>query len=67
MSDLCERDIKASDISLNLTVTDESFEFATTIVGAMEQANMEIADLNETIESLKDLMWTRLQMLFELY
>lgn len=55
MSDSIERDTCASDVALDLTVTDDGFEFATTIVGAMEQANIEIAELNETIESIKEL------------
>ena len=40
---------------LDLSVEDNKFEFATVIQEAISQAESEIVDLNETVDSLKDL------------
>ena len=46
---------KYSDIILNLSIDDDSFGFATSIDDALAQADVELAVLNETVESIKEL------------
>lgn len=55
MSSTMTRNKVNSDIFLDLAVTDNSFEFATSIVDAMTQAEIELTELNESIESIKAL------------
>ena len=43
------------EISLNLTVGDDKFDFSTSIDEALAKAENELTMLNETIDSLKDL------------
>lgn len=43
------------DIVLDLDISDNGFTFSTTIVDALSQAEIEIIELNETIESIKRL------------
>lgn len=43
------------DVFLDLSVGDDGYNFSTSIADAMAQAELELADLHETIDSLKDL------------
>ena len=44
-----------SDVILDLSIDDDSFGFATSIDGALAQAEAELVVLNETVESIKEL------------
>lgn len=44
-----------SDILFDLSIGDEGFGFSTTIADALTQAEAEISELNETMESIKNL------------
>ena len=46
---------KYSNIILDLSIDDDSFEFATSIDDALAQAEAELVVLNETVESIKEL------------
>ena len=43
------------EVLLNLGVDDNGYEFATSINGALRQANAKLTTLNETIDSIKEL------------
>ena len=47
--------IVKKDVLLELSVEDDSFEFSTSIADAMAKAETELAILNETIDSIKEL------------
>ena len=48
--------IVKKDVLLELSVEDDSFEFSTSIADAMAKAETELAILNETIDSIKELL-----------
>lgn len=50
-----KRNIVNSDIFMNLTVTDSDFDFSTSIVDALAQAEIEITNLDETVKSIEAL------------
>ncbi len=55
MNGVIKREKVNSDIFLNMNIADNSFEFSTSIVDAVVQAEIEITELDETIESIKEL------------
>ena len=48
MNDIIKRKLVKPDIVLDLVVGDSGFEFSTSIVDALAQAEIEITEFNET-------------------
>lgn len=55
MEELITHRKATSDIILDFTIEDNGFDFSTSIVDAFAKAEIEITELNETIESIKEL------------
>lgn len=55
MDSVSVRKVVQSNIFLDLNITENGFEFSTSIEEALEKAETELITLNETIESIKDL------------
>ena len=55
MDELTMQNKITSDIVLDLDISNKEFAFSTSIVDSFAQAEIEITELNETIESIKDL------------